>query len=249
MQTVGLLVHVPHASLYIPPEYRDGYLLPPDELEHETAWSADIYCDELFAIDKGMGLIARQSRLVCDVERFKDDSLEPMAQKGNGLYYTHTLRGKLLRNENPALKTKIINEIYGPHHVKLTETVDDILSRYDICLIIDGHSFGDDLMHGENLPDFCIGTDKFHTPGFLEKTATDFFNSNGFSVETNRPFAGAITPFKHYQKEKRLWSIMIEVNKRLYVQEDRVTKLVQFPAIKKICADAITLLWQKSGHG
>ncbi|MCP3404077.1 N-formylglutamate amidohydrolase [Bradyrhizobium sp. CCGB01] len=39
----------------------------------------------------------------------------------------------------------------------------------------------------------------------------------GFSVLIDRPFAGALVPAKHYQREPRVQAVMIEVNRRLYM--------------------------------
>ena len=51
----------------------------------------------------------------------------------------------------------------------MTEAVDESLSANDHCLIIDGHSFPALLLTYELeqtafRPDFCLGTDDFHTP-------------------------------------------------------------------------------------
>jgi N-formylglutamate amidohydrolase len=240
--SAGLVIHVPHASTFIPPEYAKDYLLPPDELEYEVHWSADNYCDELFDAGFGTRVIAGQSRLVCDVERFRDDSLELMAERGCGLFYTHTLLGKPLRNNDLLLKNKIISRIYDPHHERLTAAVDNVLSEYDVCLIIDGHSFPDDSRLGENLPDFCIGADDFHTPEWLRAAAHGLFRSLGYTTETNRPFAGAITPSKHYHKEKRVLSLMVEVNRKLYLNKGTFDKSADFNKIKDACNQAVNAL-------
>jgi N-formylglutamate deformylase len=69
---VPLLIHVPHASTWIP----------------ESVLSmTDRYTDELFdsaAERGGIALVNRVSRLVCDPERFPDDANEQMAALGYG---------------------------------------------------------------------------------------------------------------------------------------------------------------------
>ena len=57
---------------------------------------------------------------------------------------------------------------YNPHHQKLKEAVEETLLANDHCLIIDSHSFPVlPLQYKLNQtafrPDFCIGTDDFHT--------------------------------------------------------------------------------------
>jgi len=39
-------------------------------------------------------------------------------------------------------------------------------------------------------------------------------------MELNRPFAGTIVPGGFYHKDARVYSIMVEVNRSLYMNED-----------------------------
>ena len=69
-------------------------------------------------------------------------------------------------------------------------------------------------------PDICIGTDSYHTPREIEKELECFFRKSGYSVAINSPFAGAIVPLRYYRKDSRVQSIMIEINRRLYINHD-----------------------------
>jgi N-formylglutamate amidohydrolase len=40
-----------------------------------------------------------------------------------------------------------------------------------------------------------------------------------YSVAVDAPFAGALVPLASYRKDRRIWSVMIEVNRRLYMDE------------------------------
>ena len=42
----------------------------------------------------------------------------------------------------------------------------------------------------------------------------------GYSTVRNEPFSGTIVPLKHYRKDQRVQSLMIEINRKLYVRED-----------------------------
>ena len=42
----------------------------------------------------------------------------------------------------------------------------------------------------------------------------------GYSTVRNEPFSGTIVPLKHYRKDQRVQSLMIEINRKLYVKED-----------------------------
>ena len=95
----------------------------------------------------------------------------------------------------------------------------------DHCRIIDGHSFPVfppryKLNQTTIRPDFCLGTDDFHTPEGLVAKIEKIFESCGYSTARDQPFSGTIVPMKHYQKEQRVQSLMIEINRWLYLGED-----------------------------
>lgn len=92
-------------------------------------------------------------------------------------------------------------------------------------------------------PDICIGADEYHTPQKLTDIIKLQFESLGYSVEINSPFSGSIVPSKYYKQDKRVVSIMIEVNRKLYMNEETFLKSKQFNTIsKKISRAAITAI-------
>ena len=44
--------------------------------------------------------------------------------------------------------------------------------------------------------------------------------SCGYSTARNQPFGGTIVPMKHYRKDHRVQSLIIEINRWLYLGED-----------------------------
>lgn len=82
-------------------------------------------------------------------------------------------------------------------------------------------------------PEICIGADSFHTPNELSEELTRFFSDRGYTVALNAPFAGALTPMKLYHTEPRLRSIMIEVRRDLYSDEETGSMLPSFDGIKQ----------------
>jgi N-formylglutamate deformylase len=112
----------------------------------------------------------------------------------------------------------LLDRYYHPHHARLTEAVQPG------CLIIDCHSFPGEVLPYESdqspgRPDFCIGTDDFHTPPELAAVAVGFLESRGYTVAVNRPFAGSMVPAKYYRQDASVRSIMVEVNRRLYLDD------------------------------
>ncbi|NTV13140.1 MAG: N-formylglutamate amidohydrolase [Desulfobulbaceae bacterium] len=78
--------------------------------------------------------------------------------------------------------TKIVNQYYQPYHRELSDCVGELIPWYR-PIIIDCHSFSEKTVTivGENrdLPDFCLGTDVFHTPVKIVNDITAMLNSRG----------------------------------------------------------------------
>ncbi|MCR4849887.1 MAG: N-formylglutamate amidohydrolase [Lachnospiraceae bacterium] len=217
-----IIINVPHSSTIIPSEELKYFTTK--NLQHELDVMTDHFCDDLF--DTGERMIRFPiSRLVCDPERFRDDSKEIMASIGMGAIYTRCSDGAELKSISPAHKEKLLERYYDRYHMELENAVQSALDRFDKCLIIDGHSFYDEplpyeLNQDKNRPDICIGTDENHTPKETEHILKQFFTERGYTVEINRPFAGSLVPLKYYRKDKRVMSVMIEVNRRLYIDHE-----------------------------
>lgn len=145
-----------------------------------------------------------------------------------GVVYTLTAEGKVLRCISDEDRQALINTYYHPHHNSFTRIVDDSLEHYGRCLIIDCHSFpGQPLPYetDSNRPDICLGTDSFHTSPELLSGLSQAFTALGYVVAVDSPFIGTIVPLKHYQKDHRVSSIMIEVNRSLYADPNGFTRI------------------------
>ena len=245
-----LLLHIPHSSTEIPARWRKGITLDDDALARELLLMTDRHTEQLFDVDRAARIVFPVSRLVIDPERFADDSLEPMAERGMGVIYSKTAHGGVLRDLPDApSRAALLNEYYHPHHAKLLALAAQSIETYGSCLIVDCHSFPSRSLpyerqpHDAPRPEICIGTDSFHTPKELSEELTQFFSLKGYSVALNAPFAGAFTPMKLYLTETRLRSIMIEVRRDLYMDEETGTMLPSFDRIKRHIAEAIERAW------
>lgn len=203
-----LIFHIPHTSDYIPNLNR--YKLPKPDLDVENLQSMDIDVDGIFNIDGVEKHICNFSRIFCDVEKLLKN--EPMDEVGRGIMYTHTIDGKPMREFNHHDYWNIITQYYIPYHTELTRKVNDILTSEGVVRIIDCHSYNG----FDNEFDFCIGTDDFHTPKYLSDYVIQFFENKGFKVGVNSPYSGTYVPMKFYGNERRVESVMVEVNKKLY---------------------------------
>lgn len=237
----ALVGNIPHSSIYIPPDTRSAFVLGPDELGEEAALMADLYTDELFSCVHELGgtaVVNTVSRLVLDTERFENDNEEVMSEKGLGVIYTKTADGRVLRKLPGAHERDLLlGKFYRPYHSALEREVEAALNSLGSCLIIDCHSFSSiplpyEFCRDADRPDICLGTDEVHTPVGLVQAALDYFKARGFSTALNHPFAGTYVPLKFYRRDFRVKSIMIEVNKRLYMNEKTLEKKPEFYEIK-----------------
>ena len=242
-----VIVHIPHSSIIIPDNFRKEFLVPAEELRKELLCMTDWYTEELFDCPGCRTVIHRVSRLVCDPERFLDPDEESMWQRGMGMYYTRTSEGRRMKNSPLASKTGWRSyaralEIYQKHHKRLRSAVRRQVERHGKALLIDGHSFSATVLPYEpeqNLfrerPEICLGSDAYFTPGALLAAAKDYFVQKGLHVAVNTPFAGAIVPEPFYSgRDKRVRSLMIEVNRSLYMNEETGEKNGTFGEVQNI---------------
>jgi len=256
--TVFTVIHVPHASKVIPEEVRGQFVLTDQLLSDELRLMTDAHTDELFEIPETLARTVRYpiSRLVVDPERFVDDELEIMVKKGMGVVYTGTAAGTQLRRKlTTDERQRLIDQYYWPHHRKLSSQVSECLDANHYCLIMDAHSFPSrplpyELDQAPSRPDICIGTDSEHTPNWLSQKTEAVFKSFGWSVEVDRPFAGALVPNDYYRCDaKRVHSIMIEINRGLYMDEQTGEKISAFNQVKdgisKVLVELISFVRQQ----
>lgn len=211
-----------------------------EEYRKEIPYMTDWYTDELFINGIGKPLVAPVSRLLCDMERFKDDLKEEMSTIGMGICYTSTHNLEKLAFFRLSHKKAMIEKYYDPYHRTLERYVEEAFEEHRYVLILDCHSFSDipyrsDLNRACDRPDICIGTDKDHTPGDLIDIIRDYFEGEGYSTKLDYPFSGTIIPGK-YENDGNLFSVMIEVNRKLYLGKGKDDAVVRGPSFEKVCS-------------
>lgn len=235
-----LILHIPHSSDNIP--FKEGYVVDETILNKEILKLTDWYTDDLFHSDTDEMIIANFSRIFCDPERFSDDDKEEMSKVGMGVLYEKTDDNLLMREISPALRKKILDEYYWKHHQKLNNAVNQQLEKYGKAIIIDCHSLSDvpflrDKDQESNRTDYSIGTDLFHTNEHLYAKTKHFFKDRGIEVSINSPYSGTIVPMEHYKMNENVHSIMIEVNRKLYLKDNSNIKSENYPVVKQLLHD------------
>lgn len=232
--------NIPHSSIFLPKEFYGNFLLQGKALLNEAMSMADLYTDELYeeATKDSNSIISEVSRIIVDIERFYIESDEPMSKVGMSAFYTKTQNGELLRSLTVEAKEILLENIYKPYHEVFKELVESSLKIHGKCLIVDCHSFPSvprsyESDQSENRPDVCIGTDAYHTPPELKKRLKEKFESAGYTVMYDSPFSGSIVPMKFYNTDKRVSSVMIEINRNLYMNEISFERKNNFEAFSK----------------
>jgi len=242
-----IILHIPHSSRYIPSEYRKQILLFEEELQTELLLMTDAYTDEIQEYLSADAVVFPYSRLLIDVERFRDDGQETMAQIGMGPVYTKTHDGRVMRRISLEEREDLLKKYYDPHHKRLSECVEKHIHENEQCLILDIHSFPSSPLPYEfdqsmDRPDICLGTDPFHTPASIIAIAKSCMEKAGLSVKINSPFSGSIVPMEFYQGETKVMSLMIEINRNLLMNEETGERKQEANNIFKIIREMARLI-------
>jgi N-formylglutamate deformylase len=242
-----VIFHIPHSSRDVPEKLSDQFVLSPDELSIELLLMTDAFTDELFDLPGATVVRFPLSRLVVDVERFPDDAEEPMIRVGMGMIYTRTAAGRDLKRRLTAYETGALRAFYDRHHRALLHEVEAELATTGSALIVDCHSFPSHPLPCDQdqeipRPDFCIGSDPFHTPEALTRRTVTALETLGYGVRVNRPYEGTLVPLPFWNKDGRVASIMIEMNRSLYMDEATGRKTAGFAPLKERLAGVLSSL-------
>ena len=179
-----VIFHVPHDGNDFPKELLDSIIIPYDEFLKQHNHISDKHVSNL--IPEGYEVIKFPiSRLLCDVDRFLDDS-EPMLKFGMGFCYEYVYDGTKIKNINQDILDKTLKH-YNKHH----KLLNDAVAPNEDVFIIDLHSFERDLIIKETLssntdryPDFCIGYDKGFCSEETILNVVEIISNYGYSVDT-----------------------------------------------------------------
>lgn len=239
------LIHIPHSSAWIPEPYLPLFRLRGRALRAELMRMTDWYTDDLFA-DCGTRVILPVSRLICDVERFRDPSMECMTARGMWVCYERASDLRPLKTVTPAHRDDVLASWYDPHHARLAALTGRALQECGRVLIVDAHSFSSVRLSYETgggvRPDICVGADDDHTPAALRRACAEGFAALGYNVAINQPFSGCLVPMPFYRRDTRVLGVMIEINRRLYMDENMGEKLSAYTAVRRDINRVIAML-------
>lgn len=193
----------------------------------------DWFTDELFWHPNSDRVVQGHSRFIVDCERLPDD-IEPLLKYGYGICYTKDFDGNDIEAPNKGEMLKI----YNAHHQALNLQTRKVLSYIPVVFIVDCHSYGDAQIVSDI--DFCLGFNAdFNNFDMLDKMKKHL-ETNGYKVGLNNPYSNAIVPSDFYGNEV-VKSIMIEVNKRLYLT-DEIEKSKDFEKTQNVITELLEII-------
>ncbi|MBQ9235536.1 MAG: N-formylglutamate amidohydrolase [Alphaproteobacteria bacterium] len=256
-----IVLSSPHAGEVFPPEFLANSALSLPDLRS----SHDCYVTELIkpASDAGMPLISMNiSRTFVDVNRDKielDDAMFYNAPPRNGInsrrcrvglgvlhrvvYPNQNIYAGLL-DYNEALER--IKKIYDVYHHRLTQLVEKCVRQFGVCYIIDCHSMPSmicNIMNEAKPLDFCIcNLFDESCPSEVSAYLRTQLERQQYRVECNRPYSGAYITFNYCQPRRKIYTLQLEVNRQLYMNEKTYDKNADFQDISTYVSETLTNL-------
>ena len=247
----NIVLNIPHAGIKGLGHIRcDNKVNLISEVRRWTDWYTDLVFIPEKKMDRVKHIMAEYSRYVVDVERLLND---PLAEEGEGIIYTkYDGQHRYVDEEE---RTKLMAYYYD-----YQDRLKSMLSEHS--LLIDCHSFPSDLSD----VDICIGynedwskptdfvidlvVESFKQQGYKVGINTDFvidlvvesFKQQGYKVGINTPYSNAIAPETGYTYH----SIMIELNKRVYLNEQTLDFNDNAPKLREQLASLYSLLLRYS---
>ena len=257
-----IVLSSPHSGNLFPPEFLENSALSEKELRS----SEDCFVSEIIkeASDAGIPLISMNiPRTFVDANRDKieiDDKMffdAPQSSNNAGsrrcrvglgvihriVYPNKNIYDGLLSYQEGMDRIKYV---YDAYHKRLKQLVDKCVRKFGFCLLVDCHSMPSmicNIMNEEKPLDFCICTlfDEScptQMSEFLSKALEKF----DYRVEFNRPYAGAYIAFNYCQPRKNIYTLQLEINRSLYMNEKALTKNKNFQSVSSnICQSILAL--------
>ena len=251
-QTLPFVFASPHSGRLYPASFVDRSRLGPIALRR----SEDAFIDELFAPVVELGapfLLARFPRAYLDANRapaeldaamfdgalpFVVDRASPRVHAGLGIIPRVVREGVEIYREKLTARDaeERIQQFYRPYHFQLERLVLDTRTRFGIAIVVDCHS----MPSAAAAPDIVLG-DRLGLAAAPQVTyaAECAFAGQGFSVARNTPYAGGHTTQLYGRPEASVHALQIEINRALYLDEDRIERGIRFAEMRRRVAAAL----------
>ena len=212
--------------------------------------SEDAFVDELFAGVAGLGapmIAANFPRAYCDVNRAASeldaamfdaaldmpvDAPTPRVAAGLGVIPRIVRDGaEIYAGKLPPREARLrLSRLYRPYHAALAALAEETRKRFGVAVVVDCHSMPSAL----SVPDIVLG-DRYGASAApaLTARAESALVREGFSVARNTPYAGGHTTVLHGRVALGCHALQIEVNRALYLDEEKIVKKAAFETVRQ----------------
>lgn len=230
----NIVLHIPHSSTVVPEYLEKQHRDAVRPLRENSFNLVDYYTDSLFLPDKSLlcihSIVAPYLRTLVDMERMTD---EPLEAQGFGIVskLALDLYGEAFRKQALCW----YKEYHRSAMIKL-----NALKK---PLLIDCHSFSalpTPLCECPPNIEICIGwnEDETRPTQTVLDLVISYFANLGYSVGLNEPFSNS----KTFPGATNYHSLMIEMNKRCYMNEESLEKTNGFIKLHTDLQDLYRLL-------
>jgi N-formylglutamate amidohydrolase len=255
-QSVPLVVASPHSGSLYPAKFLAQAAVPLAALRR----AEDAFVDELFAAAPNLGmpfLAARFPRSYVDANR-EPYELDPgmfegplpralnhrttRVAAGLGMIPRVAASGEAIyRGRVPAEEIEHrLETCWRPYHLTLSMLVEQTYAQFGGVLLIDAHSMpssasGIGLRERDQRVDIVLGDNHGEAcaPELID--AVDrWLSGQGLRVRRNQPYAGGFTTQRYGRPGIGRHTLQIEINRALYMDEARHTKLATFGVLERI---------------
>ena len=248
-----LVLSVPHKGQVFPKEFLHTTAVSQTELRRNE----DSFVDELVieATRHGIPMIAMNiARSFIDINRDKIEidptmfynypnpelSMGRRCRLGLGVIHRITAKnhpiykGLLDYNE---VQERFIN-VYDVYHKRLQQLIDKCLKKFGMCFVLDCHSMPSEictLLQETQKIDFCLGTlFEQSCPSEMHTFFKTGLQEKNYFISDNCPYSGAYITFNYCQPRRKIYTMQMEINRGLYMDEHSYKKNYSF---SNICND------------
>ena len=259
-----LLIMTPHSGRNYDKNFLKYISLDIDELRN----TEDFFIDQLFSpLLKNFSFLnatfprifvdANRSPLEIDSNMWDNNNLESLFDNkskkvlnGIGVFAKYNLFGKYLYTKKlpfSEAKWRLLN-FYFPYHKKIKEIIQKTKRNHKNLLALDCHSMSSELVN-EKIDIVISNCDNESSSVDLLQQVKKCFKKFNYNTQLNHPFKGGFITKNYGNPEKNIHFIQVEVNKKLYMDEQNlVLKKNSFSRLK-VCFDNLikdTLLYLDS---
>lgn len=239
------VVCIPHSGVYVP-EMCFSHL----NIESERFFKdADVYTDKLFDLTSVGGVVIKTNinRDVVDCNRARTNDTKGGVIRSVSFDNSKILKYKYSYQERELL----LKQFYDPFHRRLKKETDTIRKMYGEVFLLNGHSMADKTpafrkkQENKLRPDFCLGTQDGMSADkkllqIFEKAMRINAKKLNATIEFNYPFQGYTGITSQYARPSQGYnSVILEVNKRLYLDENKKPNFVMIKKINSIIANTM----------